>query len=237
MSRSTASPMEVGKSSVRQPMKQVIALLCVLLLAGCQTTDPLSAKGDPKSAWWELAFTEPDYMKVWVETTSVEDIKGKAFLRTGGGSASGGQPKDGTASARGWHGVGSTGKAVVGADLPKRIYVRWQSIVEPQTYKVWVDIPEQARQLMLQSVNQRCAKTPEQEGRYNASIYLGLAPGGVVQVWVRDSCHHPVKVARAQAEMEPLGPSQGKNQGRYAYPVSEKSKRYIEKFGIPYGSW
>ena len=70
-----------------------------------------------------------------------------------------------------------------------------------------------------------------------ASVYLGLAPGGVVQVWVRDSCHHPVKVARALAEIEPLGPSQGKNEGRYAYPVNEKSKRYIEKFGIPYGSW
>ncbi len=40
-----------------------------------------------------------------------------------------------------------------------------------------------------------------------ASVYLGLAPGGVVQVWVRDSCNHPVKVARAQAEIEPLGPS------------------------------
>lgn len=176
-------------------------------------------------------------MKIWVEDTSVEDIKGRAFLHTGGGSASGGQPEDGTASAQGWHGVGSNGKAVVGADLPKRIYVRWQSIVEPQTYKVWVDIPEKARQLMLDSVNRRCAKTPEQKGRYIASLYLGLAPGGVVQVWVRDSCHHPVKVARAQAQVEPLGPSQGKNQGRYAYPVSEKSKRYIEKFGIPYGSW
>lgn len=217
-------------------MKFLVSLLCAILMTGCHA-DPLSTKNDPRSPWWELAFTEPHYMKVWVEETAVEDIKGETFLRTGGGSASGGQPEDGTDSARGWHGVGSTGKAVVGADLPKRIYVRWQSIVEPQTYKVWVDIPEQARQLMLESVNQRCAKTPEQEGRYNASIYLGLAPGGVVQVWVRDSCHHPVKVARAQAEIEPLGPSQGKNQGRYAYPVSEKSKRYIEKFGIPYGSW
>jgi len=212
-------------------------MLCALLISGCDSSDPLSAKNDPKSPWWELGFTEPNYMKVWVEDTSVEDIKGRAFLHTGGGSASGGQPEDGTASAQGWHGVGSNGKAVVGADLPKRIYVRWQSIVEPQTYKAWVDIPEEARQLMLESVNQRCAKTPEQKGRYNASLYLGLAPGGVVQVWVRDSCHHPVKVARAQAEVEPLGPSQGKNQGRYAYPVSEKSKRYIEKFGIPYGNW
>ncbi|MEN5044465.1 MULTISPECIES: DUF2931 family protein [Pseudomonas] len=217
-------------------MRLLTSLLCAVLMTGCHA-DPLSTKNDPKSPWWELAFTEPHYMKVWVEDTAVEDIKGETFLHTGGGSASGGQPEDGTDSARGWHGVGSTGKSVVGADLPKRIYVRWQSIVEPQTYKAWVDIPEEARQLMLESVNQRCAKTPEQEGRYNASLYLGLAPGGVVQVWVRDSCHHPVKVARAQAEVEPLGPSQGKNQGRYAYPVSEKSKRYIEKFGIPYGSW
>jgi hypothetical protein len=90
---------------------------------------------------------------------------------------------------------------------------------------------------MVASVNQRCPQTPDQEARFMASVYLGLAPGGVVQVWVRDSCHHPVKVARAQAEIEPLGPSQGKNEGRYAYPVSEKAKRYIDKYGIPYGSW
>lgn len=210
--------------------------LCALFIVGCHA-QPLSAKHDPKSPWWELGFTEPNYMKVWVEDTAVEDTKGKTFLRTGGGSASGGQPEDGTESARGWHGVGSSAKAVVGAGLPKRIFVRWQSIVEPQTYRAWVDIPEEARQLMLTSVNQRCYKTPDQTATYISSVYLGLAPGGVVQVWVRDSCHHPIKVAKAQAEIEPMGPSQGKTQGRYAYPVSEKSKRYIEKFGIPYGSW
>ncbi|WP_178118313.1 hypothetical protein [Pseudomonas sp. SJZ080] len=45
-----------------------------------------------------------------------------------------------------------------------------------------------------------------------------------------------VKVARAQAEIEPLGPHLGKSGGHY-YPLSEASKRYIEKYGIPYGSW
>lgn len=218
-------------------MKLLITLLGILLIAGCQSVDPLSAKNDPKSQWRELDFTEPLYMKVWVEDSAVEDINGKLFHHTGGGSASGGEPEDGTESARGWRGVGGSGKAVVGADLPQRIFVRWQSMVEPQTYKVWVDIPDQARQLMHSSIMQRCPATPEQEARYRAAIYLGLAPGGVVQVWVRDSCHRPVKVARAQAEIEPLGPSQGKNEGRYGYPVSKKAKRYIEKYGIPYGSW
>jgi len=219
-------------------MKQLITILCVLLISGCQETDPLSAKNDPKSEWWELAFTEPYYMKVWVENSSVQDVNNRIFYKTGGGTAAGGEPEDGTESARGWAGgVGGSGRRVIGADLPVRIWVRWQSIVEQKTWQAWVDIPEEARQLMVTSVNQRCPRTPDRQARFMASIYLGLAPGGVVQVWVRDSCHHPVKVARAQAEIEPLGPSQGKNEGRYAYPVSEKAKRYIDKYGIPYGSW
>jgi hypothetical protein len=218
-------------------MKRFIALLCALLIAGCQSTGPLSVKNDPRSEWWELDFIEPDYMQVWVEDSSVQDINGKVFFKANGGSAAGGEPEDGTESARGWSIVDGSGKRVVGAGLPVRIYVRWQSIVEKKTWQAWVDIPEQARQLMESSVNKRCPQTPDRETRFMASVYVGLAPGGVVQAWVKDSCHKAIKVARAQAEIEPLGPSQGKNEGRYAYPVSDKAKRYIDKYGIPYGSW
>ncbi|QSL89919.1 DUF2931 family protein [Pseudomonas atacamensis] len=218
-------------------MKLFVALLLGVCITGCQSSDLLSANSDPKSNWWELAFTEPDYMKVWVEDSSVQDITGRVFFRTGGGTAAGGEPENGTDSARGWTGVGGSGKRVVGADLPIRIYVRWQSIVEQKTWQAWVDIPENARQIMVTSTSQRCPERPDRTARFMASVYLGLAPGGVVQAWVRDSCHRPIKVARAQGEIEPLGPELGKNGGRYAYPVSEKSKRYIEKFGIPYGSW
>jgi len=217
-------------------MRVFIALLGALLLSGCLTTDPLSGKNDPKAPWWQMGFTQPYYMKVWVEDSTVEDINGKLFTRTGS-SAAGGDPGYDKEWARGWDGVGGNGKSVVGADLPKRIFVRWQSIVEPQTYRAWVDIPEEARKIMLSSVNRRCSDTPNQNARYMASVYIGLAPGGIVQVWVRDECRNTVKVARAQAEVEPLGPGQGKNNGRYAYKVSEESKRYIEKYGIPYGSW
>ncbi|SFQ58180.1 Protein of unknown function [Pseudomonas sp. NFPP07] len=219
-------------------MRAFIALLGALLLSGCQATDPLSGKNDPKAPWWQLGFIEPFYMKVWVEDSAVEDINGQLFTHTGSGSAAGGDLGYDTEWARGWEDkVGGNGWSVVGADLPKRIYVRWQSIVEPQTYRAWVEIPEEARKIMRASTNRRCSETPDQTARYMASVYLGLAPGGIVQVWVRDECRHTVKVARAQAEVEPLGPSQGKNNGRYAYKVSEKSKRYIEKYGIPYGSW
>ncbi|CAI8837904.1 DUF2931 family protein [Pseudomonas chlororaphis] len=217
-------------------MRMFIALLGALLLTSCQASDPLSGKNDPKNPWWELGFTEPYYMKVWVEDSTVEDINGKQFHRTGG-TAAGGRPGYEKEWARGWDGVGIDGKSVVGADLPKRIFVRWQSVVEPQTYRVWIDIPEEARQMMRKTTARRCPETPKQTASYMASVNLGLAPGGIVQVWVRDECHHPIKVTRVQAEVEPLGPSQGKTNGRYAYQISEGSKLYIEKYGIPYGSW
>ena len=214
----------------------LIALLGALLLTGCQAADPLSGAQDPHLQWWSLGFTEPNYMKVWVDGSAVEDINGQLFERAEG-SAAGGEPEDGTESARGWHGVGGSGKPVVGADLPKRIFVRWQSIAEPQSYRAWVDIPEEARQIMRKSTARRCSTNPEAGSPYMAAVILGLAPGGVVQVWVWDECFRPVKVARAQAEIEPLGPDQGNNEGRYAYKISENAKRYIERFGIPYGSW
>ena len=201
-------------------MKAMIALLGALLVSGCQIGGPETGANDPKSPWWQLGFVEPTYMKIWVEDSSVLDIKNMMFFNVGGKSAPGGEPDDGTESARGWGTVGGSGVPVTGADLPRMIFVRWQSISEQKTYQGFIEIPEDARQLMVKSTHQRCPETPERTARYMATLLVGLAPGGVLQ-----------------REIEPLGPEQGKHGGRYAYPVSEKAKRYIDKYGIPYGSW
>jgi hypothetical protein len=218
-------------------MRMLGALLGALLLSGCQIMDPLSGKRDPHSPWWGLGFAGPTYMVAWVEHSAVVDINGRLIAHGSAGAVGTGDPGYGTEAARGWRGIGGGGRAVVGADLPRRIYVRWQSIVEPQTYRAWVEIPEEARQIMRRATARRCADDQASPSAYDATLTLGLAPGGIVQVWVRDECHRPIKVARAQAEAEPLGPSQGLTKGRYAYKISEKSKFYIERFGIPYGSW
>ena len=210
-------------------------LLCMFSVSGWQTyvTPP---KSELTRKWWSLSFNQPNYMKVWVEDSQVEDINGKLFRRTGGGTAAGNEPEDGTESAKGWGQITGGIREVVGADLPERIFVRWQSVVERKTYRVWIDIPEEARQTMRSTVEDRCPKTPDEPPGTIALVYVGLAPGGIAQVWVSDKCMNAVKVARAQAEIEPLGPHLGESGGNY-YPQSENSKRYIEKYGIPYGSW
>lgn len=72
---------------------------------------------------------------------------------------------------------------------------------------------------MYDATHRWCPDTPEQNASYIASLYLGLAPGGVVQVRVLDQCHKPVKVARSKAETEPLGPHLGKSGGNYYPPA------------------
>jgi len=212
-------------------MKLLLALMSLLLISSCQLVEG----ENPQPLWWSIDFQGPSFMVGLVEHTVVEDVDKRLFNIHSGGPIGTDTPESGVESARGWppH-IGGAIMPVTGAALPKRIFVRWQSVVEAQTYKGWVDIPEQAREVMRISTSQRCPDTLRY--RYGASLILGLAPGGVVQVWVRDSCHDAIKVARAQAEVEPLGPHLGKSNGHY-YPQSEKSKRYIERHGIPYGSW
>lgn len=218
-------------------MKVLVVILGLFLINGCRATDPLSGEYDPHPLWWSIDFQGPPYMIGEVEGRVVEDINGRLFHQSGGGAIGTDTPEHLPDAARGWHRVSGNTMPVLGAALPKRIFVRWQSVIELQTYQGWVDIPEQAREVMRTSVGRRCDETPGDPARYGASLILGLAPGGVIQVWSRDSCHRPVKVARGQAQVEPLGPSQGKGEGRYAYKVSEKVQRYIERYGIPYGSW
>ncbi len=218
-------------------IKKLGIVLGVLLLSGCQTADPLSGANDPHYPWWDLRFTAPSYMSGWVEMGAVVDINNRFFPQGSGGVVGGGDfHVDNTYTARGWSGTSGSGRAVTGADLPQRVFVRWQSSVEPQTYQGWIEIPEEARQLMRHSIARRCAEEPDQPASYHPSMTLGLAPGGIVQVWVWDECLRRVPFVRAQVEIEPLGPDLGKFNGQY-YPQTKGSKQYVEKFGIPYGSW
>jgi len=214
---------------------QVVVLLATFLtLSPCKSDSLFSSQRNDS---WSLGVFSPPYMQGWVELVVIEDLKGRSFRSPGGVVGAGTDNLD-HEYARGWNRVGGGTHILTGADLPKRIYVRWQSIIEQKTYKGWVDIPEEARQFMRGSVMRKCPSWPERRpANHSAEAILGFAPGGVVGVWVADNCLNRHKVASAQVQIEPLGPDQGKNQGRYAYPIKEQSKRYIERYGIPYGSW
>ncbi|WP_313482521.1 DUF2931 family protein [Pseudomonas sp.] len=224
-------------------MNKLLSLvLSVLILSGCTSGNRSSLPYDA----WRLGFFAPDYMEVWIETADTYGINGMVRIEAGSGTASIGYPRALSkgipevfkGDPKGWpERVGwGAGKYVKGADLPKQIYVRWQSLVEPQTYHTRIDIPESIRDIMRKGEKAFCRADRKWITDYRKAIVIGLAPGGIAKAWVIGPCLSPIEIARVQAKVDPTGPYDGKSGGRHR-PLSPTSKEYVEKFGIPYGSW
>jgi hypothetical protein len=215
---------------------RLLSVLLVLLLNGC------SSQGKPNLPYddWGIAAFYPKYMDVWIESVDVIDQQGLVFKRVYGGIGSTGEAPFKDSKPTGWTTrPGGSSKPVSGADLPEFIFVRWQSLVEPQTYNVRINIPESARKEMVKPIEvpdcSRKDKRPMVD--YRRDVTIGLAPGGIAKVWLTGGCLKAIEITRIKGAVSKDGPELGQNNGRYAYPITPESKAYIDKFGIPYGSW
>ena len=210
-----------------------IAIACILL-SGCTF---VKSESLPYNAW-RLGFSAPNYMEVRIETADVIDVQGQVYRRAMSGTAAIQTPPNNGGDPKGWPenpGWGK-GKYVTGADLPKKIYVRWQSLVEPQTYKMVIEIPESTRELMRREEKVFCAFDGKFITDYREALVVNLAPGGIAKVWVLGPCLPPIEVTTVKAEIDPRGPYEGKSGGKYD-SLTDVSKAYVEKFGVPYDSW
>ena len=208
-----------------------IFLACVLgLLGGCTTSQAQPKL--PFDAWYAGTFA-PDHMEVWVESVDVIDRRGLAYERVNGGVPSY------ASTTAGWpsHPAGGAGKGLRGIDLPEIIFVRWQSLVEPQTYNVRINVPEWVREEMLKPQAPYCrGEKRVAEGMYRRFITIGLAPSGIAKAWVGGPCLQSIEIGRFEAAISKVGPYGGTSNGEHR-PLSDKAKAYIEQHGVPYGSW
>ena len=211
-----------------------LLLILVLCITGCQS----NASTKPKMPYesWYLGFIAPNYMEVWLEQVNIGDNSGRIFPNAMGGVVSYGKPENLAIRAEGWpERIGSgKGRTLTGLDLPYVVSLRWQSMVEPQTYHALFTIPDWAREKMVEPIPGQCPSGYHFD--YRQALTIGLAPGGVVKVWIMGPCLDPIEVLTLQAEIEPKGPYGGKSNGKYR-PLSPVVKRYVDKYGVPYGSW
>ncbi len=134
-------------------LRTLVLLGLLLGLAGC-------AGGAHRLPYdsWRLGLFAPNYMEVWIETADAVDVQDRVFRRAMNGVAAINTPKNLKGDPRGWPtrpGAGA-GKQVLGADLPRLIYVRWQSLAEPQTYEAYIVIPEATRRAMVKPETGYC---------------------------------------------------------------------------------
>lgn len=211
-------------------MKKLLLACILALLSGCT-----NSHAQPKllyNAWFVGVFA-PEHMEIWVESVDVIDRRGLAYERVSGGIPSY------SGKVSGWpeHPAGGAGKDLPGIDLPEIIFVRWQSLVEPQTYNVRINIPEWVREEMLKPQRGYCHFQGKWlDGQFRKDITIGLAPGGVAKAWVGGPCVRSIEIGRFHAAISKVGPYGGKSDGHY-YFISDEAKAYVEQHGVPYGSW
>jgi hypothetical protein len=229
-----------GHSAVAELFKDVplaIGEHCLIRDMGDYKACYLRQPRLPFSGGWYLGFMAPDYMDVWLETADVTDVRGITFTTAVRGTVAISQPENGKGNAKGWPGpyVRGKGMALERLDLPERIFIRWQSLAEPQTYRATLTIPADTRAIMLRQEPAKCGASGRTSD-YRLAIVIGLAPGGIAKLWVSGPCFKGTEILRIQAEIEPKGPYQGLSEGRHR-PLKPVAKAYIEQHGIPYGSW
>jgi len=216
-------------------MRAFLLALSALLLSGCALGNGKPVM--PYDAWF-LGIFAPNYMEVWVESVDVIDQQGLVFEEVSSGIAAIQRPANGKGNPTGWpKRVGSgKGKHLRGIDLPEFLFVRWQSLAEPQTYHAKVIIPQWVREQMATPVIAVCRFDGKSRIEYRDSITLGLAPGGIAKAWLTGTCSEPLEIGRFVGEVHKEGPYEGTSNGQHR-PLSAVSKVYVEKNGIPYGSW
>jgi hypothetical protein len=99
-----------------------------------------------------------------------------------------------------------------------------------------IPIPQWVRDTMLKQEKIFCAFDGNDVTVYRNRITLGMAPGGIVKVWVGDGCLGHLEVGRFEAKIDPRGPYKGLSKGKYI-KMEPENKEYVEKHGVPYGSW
>lgn len=221
-------------------LPSLLLWLVAVFLSGCA-----SGQGQPSLPYgsWGIAVFAPEHMEVWIESVDVIDKRGLVFERVYAGVGSIGEPPHKNGQPAGWTTrPGGSAKPISGVDLPEFIFVRWQSLVEPQTYNVRINIPQWVRERMVTKEQPACpwksdwGKNLPSFG-YRDNITIGLAPGGITKVWLRGGCLETLEIGRFEGKVNKIGPYDGKSGGEYYRPQSAPSKTYIEQFGIPYGSW
>ena len=219
-------------------LRRLLTLLAVgLLISGCSGTNSHRARL-PYDAW-RLGFFAPNYMEVWIETADAVDIHDRWFKRAMSGVSAVSNPPNLKGNPKGWPkrpGDGA-GKYVYGADLPRFIYVRWQSLAEPQTYYAYIEIPEATRQVMLKGERAFCKADGKWITGYRENIVIGLAPGGIAKAWINGGCLDPIEINRVQGKVVTKGPYLGESGGQYGLKLEPDAQAYIDAFGIPYDSW
>ncbi|RKR63748.1 hypothetical protein C7387_0412 [Yokenella regensburgei] len=221
----------------------LLAITCLVLLAGCQASAPQplqsreAAEGDWKLPYeyWQFMFFTPFALYADVTVVQIIDVDGylNRFYTLDSTDT---DPKvKGTWSNYSRGALMAFNKA---KSLPQYMMFCWDSIIDKKTYETSIVFsPEIWRRM----------KTPAEHLDYDGhtvwydTLAIGLAPEGKVRLWLQDVGNHPnipitpnKIITRSGKEMKFC---QGITNYPNGYSYFGETPEYIKGKTYPYGSW
>lgn len=220
-------------------MKNIwLAMVLVLAILSTACTTQVGGGINPGKGShlpWTISHIAPDHMEAYLNGVVVFDISNRMNPSVVRGSPSMRRPTKDDEVSVGWPSNPGWGSVTpVNLDLPKILIVSWRSFVEQQEYHVQIEVPEEARSQMRIGHPVNCFKNDGREHYYRNNLVVGMAPGGIVKLWVNGPCLDAIEVGRFVATKDKPDPARA---GYATRALSEETQAYLKNNPIPYGSW
>ena len=220
-------------------MKNIwLAMVLVLAILSTACTTQVGGGINPGKGShlpWTISHIAPDHMEAYLNGVVVFDISNRMNPSVVRGSPSMRRPTKDDEVSVGWPSNPGWGSVTpVNLDLPKILIVSWRSFVEQQEYHVQIEVPEEARSQMRIPHPVNCFKNDGREHYYRNNLVVGMAPGGIVKLWVNGPCLDAIEVGRFVATKDKPDPARA---GYATRALSEETQAYLKNNPIPYGSW
>ncbi|MCE7565504.1 DUF2931 family protein [Aliivibrio fischeri] len=204
--------------------KTFLLIIFCLLVSSCST----EYQAEPQELdEWTISTISPKYYTVRGDILLIVGEK-----KQGGWRGMIGKTTMESESPLSWDGGERfhSGYSINSDELPASFYIRWHSLANKKTYNKTIKVSEDVRNKMREYHDIRCGKSNKLRP-YKNNILLGLAPDGMISVFLNGGCFDNELQFKVQAVEYKVADD-------FVYPeLSEEAQSYVDEHGVPVGIW
>ncbi|WP_375320234.1 DUF2931 family protein [Aliivibrio logei] len=203
--------------------KSLLIIFC-LLISACSTEHQVKP---PPLDEWRVSTMAPKYYSAYIDVLVMtgERKQGKWVGMVTTSTKFSKHPNS-------WEGREryNSGYSIQSTELPGLVYIRWHSLANKVTYNKAIRISDDIRNKMREYHDIRCGYY-DLLLPYKNNILLGLAPDGMISVFLNGGCFDNELQFKVQA-------AEYKVADDFVYPeLSEEAQAYLDEHGVPVGIW
>ncbi|MCE7565505.1 DUF2931 family protein [Aliivibrio fischeri] len=203
--------------------KYLLITLC-LLVSSCSTEPQVKSQQLDE---WRVSTMAPKYYSAYVDILLITGEK-----KQGGWRGMVTKYTKFSKHPNSWEGRErySSGYSIQSTELPGLLYIRWHSLANKKTYNKTIKVSEDIRNKMREYHDIRCGYY-DLLLPYKNNILLGLAPDGMISVFLNGGCFDNELQFKVQAVEYKVADD-------FVYPeLSEEAQAYVDEHGVPTGIW